>query len=454
METAKLVLEKCGTEVDDDEVLAEVTGEALLLLVDGETYAPLALPDINPSVAGTSAAGNTAQPSNSSSETVMAGSSGAESYASHRSSYSLSLPLPELSKATKDDLLQGDKSRRVWLQLIEESKNYYMKYCPQIDENPYGAYKIIGQKMLAAYPSIERDGKHKWSQYARALSQSMRSERFRRKKKSLQATPQPPPKMFAISKHAVTDASSVISEEECERHVVELQKEWRSSSCNSSHLNMLLKETYVNRRQWLPTLPTGKLAPILEKFPCFEEGNYVVQEVQHMMLADLSAWRDRLQKIIEVMRDKVPTPTSNSKDEHDVDVMKFIEKSVAFKKGKGVKSKTCLTVADSNISDAEKNQLCSSAELSPPCIVIFVDEGKCKDAYIVGDNCKISCKSVEIVQIFITLLACYYCFDLSYPRIYSQLLGFLQQFVMHDPYSLEKSSDHKHFIAQYQDLFG
>ena len=71
METAKLVLEKCGTEVDDDEVLAEVTGEALLLLVDGETYAPLALPDINPSVAGTSAAGNTAQPSNSSSETVI-----------------------------------------------------------------------------------------------------------------------------------------------------------------------------------------------------------------------------------------------------------------------------------------------------------------------------------------------------------------------------------------------
>lgn len=76
--------------------------------------------------------------------------------------YISALPLPELSKATKDDLLQGDKSRRVWLQLIEESKNYYMKYCPQIDENPYGAYKIIGQKMLAAYPSIERDGKHKW----------------------------------------------------------------------------------------------------------------------------------------------------------------------------------------------------------------------------------------------------------------------------------------------------
>lgn len=72
------------------------------------------------------------------------------------------------------------------------------------------------------------------------------------------------------------------------------------------------------------------------------------------------------------------------------------------------------------------------------------------DGYIVGDNCKILCKSVETVHIFITLLACYYCFDLSYPCIYSQLLGFLQQFVMYDPYSLGKSSDHKHLTAQYQ----
>jgi len=58
--------------------------------------------------------------------------------------------------------MKGDKSRRVWLQLIEESKNYYMKYCPVIEENPYGIYKVIAKKMLAAYPSIEREGKHKW----------------------------------------------------------------------------------------------------------------------------------------------------------------------------------------------------------------------------------------------------------------------------------------------------
>ncbi|XP_045109716.1 uncharacterized protein LOC123503781 [Portunus trituberculatus] len=132
---------------------------------------------------------------------------------------------------------------------------------------------------------------------------------------------------------------------------------------------MLFKETYCNRRQWLPQLPTGRLAPILEKFPCFEEGSYVLQEVERMMLTKSTAWIDRLSKIIEVLRDRLPSPNTcnNISDEHVVEVMKFIEKSVAFKKGK--------------------------------------------------------------------------------------FLGFLQQYVMHDPYCHEKSSDHKHFIAQYQSLF-
>lgn len=134
--------------------------------------------------------------------------------------------------------------------------------------------------------------------------------------------------------------------------------------------------------------------------------------------------------------------------------MKFIEKSVAFKKGKGVKSKSCITIADFDISDADKSHLCSSSDLSPPRIVVFMDGNKCVDGYIVGDNCKIRCRNMNNVGvIFITFLACYYCFDFSYPRIYSQFLGFLQQYVMHDPYSHEKSSDHKHFIAQYQSLF-
>lgn len=94
MESVKLVLEKCGTEVDDDEVLAEVSGEVFLLLVDGETYIPSVpqqTPDTQAGVLGASTAGEVLQPSGSCSGTEIASSSASdpEAYASHKSSNAL-----------------------------------------------------------------------------------------------------------------------------------------------------------------------------------------------------------------------------------------------------------------------------------------------------------------------------------------------------------------------------
>ncbi|XP_045121646.1 uncharacterized protein LOC123510500 [Portunus trituberculatus] len=168
--------------------------------------------------------------------------------------------------------------------------------------------------MLAAYPSIEREGKHKWSQYAKALSQSIRTERFRRKRKSLPVTQeqQLPPKRFTMGKHTVKDASSALPEEEFEKHVLEIQKVWNTSASSSSHVDMLLRESYCNRRQWLPYLPNGKLAPILEKFPCFQESSYVLREVERMLLCEISTWKDRLEKIVETLSDQVPSSTRNN----------------------------------------------------------------------------------------------------------------------------------------------
>lgn len=71
-------------------------------------------------------------------------------------------PLPELSGATKAMLLESTCSRKVWLQLIEETKNYYLKFYPQIESNPTGTYKAIGMKMLSAYPCIKREGMFPW----------------------------------------------------------------------------------------------------------------------------------------------------------------------------------------------------------------------------------------------------------------------------------------------------
>ena len=89
----KLVLEKCGTEVDDDEVLEEIADEVLLLLADGETYTPSVaqqIPDSTRSLVACTT-GDVLQPSRSASDNEMAStsSSGTEAYASHKSSNTL-----------------------------------------------------------------------------------------------------------------------------------------------------------------------------------------------------------------------------------------------------------------------------------------------------------------------------------------------------------------------------
>ena len=114
------------------------------------------------------------------------------------------------------------------------------------------------------------------SQYTKALSQSIRTERFRRKRKSLLEVPPIPSKTFSVLNRTVPEPSmETPSEEEYEKHVVELQKEWKCTTPSREHIKMLFEETFILRRRWLSTLTVGKVAPIIEKFPCFGEGYYV-----------------------------------------------------------------------------------------------------------------------------------------------------------------------------------
>ncbi|XP_050705407.1 uncharacterized protein LOC126990812 [Eriocheir sinensis] len=89
----KLVLEKCDTEVDDDEVLEEIADEVLLLLADGQTYTPSVAQQIPDSARSLVACttGDVLQPSRSASDNEVAStsSSGTEAYASHKSSNTL-----------------------------------------------------------------------------------------------------------------------------------------------------------------------------------------------------------------------------------------------------------------------------------------------------------------------------------------------------------------------------
>lgn len=131
-------------------------------------------------------------------------------------------------------------------------------------------------------------------------------------------------------------------------------------------------------------------------------------------------------------------------------VIRYIEKEISFKRGKGLKSRSILVCSETDDEDSEYKNV----EKSPPRLFLFVKNNELEHACITADGCTIPCESGDdFNDALILLLATYYTFDLSYPRIYSQILGILQQYVLNDPYNLEKSTDYKHFVAQYGNQF-
>ncbi|KAK4306392.1 hypothetical protein Pmani_021772 [Petrolisthes manimaculis] len=185
------------------------------------------------------------------------------------------------------------------------------------------------------------------SQFTKALSQSIHTERFKKRKSESNQPQLPSPKRFCLMKRVVADTSSLLSEEEYEEHVKELQSEWNSRKHDVRYISTLLNETKPRRRIWLSTLPSGKLSPILEKFPCLGDGNYIIQEMEALLSDTMSTWKERLKDMVKTLSHEVPSSGDVNSDQHVVNVMKFIEKSIGYKKDKGVKSKTLITVVES-----------------------------------------------------------------------------------------------------------
>ncbi|KAK4321036.1 hypothetical protein Pmani_008144 [Petrolisthes manimaculis] len=214
------------------------------------------------------------------------------------------------------------------------------------------------------------------SQFTKAPSQSIRTERFKKRKSESNQPQLPSPKRFCLMKRVVADTSSLLSEEEYEEHVKELQRDWNSRKHDARYISTLLNETKPRRRIWLSTLPSGKLSPILEKFPCLGDGNYIIQEMEALLSDTISTWKERLKDMVKTLSHEVPSSGDVNSDQHVVNVLKFIEKSIGYKKGKGVKSKTLITVVESkNVYDTDSKQYCSSPEGSPPHLLLFMDGG-------------------------------------------------------------------------------
>jgi len=116
------------------------------------------------------------------------------------------------------------------------------------------------------------------SLFTKCLSQRIRHLRHDDKRKSGAAVALSTQKMrtcFLPSTSCTADQT--VSPEDVQRNLDELRREW-SKTCqsrNATHINMILDHTKDHLANLLKEDETGRIAPILAVYPCFEEGRYV-----------------------------------------------------------------------------------------------------------------------------------------------------------------------------------
>ena len=81
-----------------------------------------------------------------------------------------------------------------------------------------------------------------------------------------------PNKVFKLGSR--NKSASAASAEDFNEHVAEIKKEWERKR-SDKHLRFLLKQTRGNRLEKQNSLKPGKFSPIMERFPCCEEGSFV-----------------------------------------------------------------------------------------------------------------------------------------------------------------------------------
>jgi hypothetical protein len=115
---------------------------------------------------------------------------------------------------------------------------------------------------------------------------------------------------------------------------------------------------------------------------------------------------------------------------------------VAFRQGRGGASKDVIKVKkDLPMDDDKIQKSLYTVENDSPQMVIFVDNDTSLDLIeICGDGIVIHLNHCDLVEAVLSLIGCFYVFDIAYPRIYSQMLGIIQHLVIGDPYMGQKSN--------------
>ena len=105
----------------------------------------------------------------------------------------------------------------------------------------------------------------------------------------------------------------------------------------------------------------------------------------------------------------------------------------------GIKS---FQVDDVDFTEEGLRGLLKVKDKLPPSLKVLTMDGSFKVAYVVGDNKITHCRAKDLYDAMLLLLVTYYVMDLDYPAVYGQLLGFLQQFIIEEPYTFFKGTNY------------
>ena len=127
--------------------------------------------------------------------------------------------------------------------------------------------------------------------------------------------------------------------------------------------------------------------------------------------------------------------------------LKWLEKKIGFKQGKGGMWKTCITIKN-DIPEEEMDKAMKTNEGDHPKLVVSMVNDRLDLIELVGDKITCHMTEVNVCYAVIVLICSYYTFDLAYPWKFCQTFGFIQHKVMKEKYVDTKSQGFVNMLWQ------
>ncbi|GFR10058.1 uncharacterized protein TNCT_577931 [Trichonephila clavata] len=356
-------------------------------------------------------------------------------------------PLPEFSQHIKNHLQENNLSA-VWGTFVDECAKYYYERFPNIQNS--SEYQAIGRKMYKKYPAIGYEGKEPWSFFCKSLSQKIRHIKWKIKRKRLGLSPRRSRKA-KDSKNVITNMKRKIDRrytpsKQYKALLRELSDGWTNKSILESRIIEILHQTSKGRRTWLDAHSHRRLFSLIEEYPCFADGKYVVSDFLYLLnIQDTAELRQRLDSLFTAAGSLMDPPVENSSFLRKVQILRFMEDQIAFSRGRSTVTKSII-VHKINIAEHEMLQQVQSIENSSPLLFIFSDGVQLQKALVAGDKTIIHTNTTNLDEALIVLMATYYTFAIEYPKSFSQIFGLLQTYVVGEPYEGIKSSRYNAFV--------